>query len=801
MTRNSNKNIETPSTIQRYCTDTQKGLTTEQLNERIAHNLVNVPPVPLSKTVPQIIFQNVFTFFNFIFFALAFLVVLVGDFRSLTFLPVIIINMLVGIIQEIRSKNALEKLTMLKAPKTTVIRNGKEELVLSETLVLDDIVVFASGNQIPADALVTEGEVQVNEALLTGEADEITKKVGDYLYSGSFIVSGKCKARLDKVGNESGISKLTMEAKALKGVGKSKMMLELNKLLKIVGFIIVPLGVVLFLNARLRLHLDMVHSVNSMVAALIGMIPEGLYLLTTMALVLSMMRLAKDNVLVHEMNCIEMLARVDVLCVDKTGTITEPDMAVFDYIAHGDTKKEHLYALLSNFAHAMQSDNPTMEALKAYFKTDTHQTPLSFSSFSSQFKYSSVTFKEGCYLVGAPEFVLRDDYVKHQQLFHQYEEKGYRTLAVAKYLGTATGKQLTEKAELSGIILLKNPVRASAKQTFEYFDKQGVQIKVISGDNPLTVSRVAMEAGVKGAENYIDATTLLTEEDALSALQKYTVFGRVVPAQKRMFVNLLKRIGHTVAMTGDGVNDVLALKDADCSVAMASGSDAAAQCAQLVLMDSDFKRMPEVVNEGRRVVNNIERSASLFLVKNIFSFVMALASILFTFRYPITPAQMSLISSFTIGIPAFFLALEKNHNRITGNFLQSVSFKALPAALTDIVLIGVLVRISKLRAFPIEQTATATFILMAVVGMLIIYSISKPMNTYRITILCTMIAGLTLCAVFLNNLFRTVRIPLNNLVFVLILSAAALPLMIFFTKVLEYLKNKKNRPHHSADVE
>ena len=768
----------------------ERGLTGAQVLEREKAGKVNTPPVPLNRSTDEIIAKNVFTYFNLIFAVLALLVMLVEDYRSLTFLPVVIVNTLVGIFQEIRSKKTLEKLTVLNAPKAETLRDGAIQVIPSEKLVEDDVVVFRAGGQIPADAQVLSGRVSVNEALLTGEADEIVKTAGDPLFSGSFVVSGECRAVLTKVGAESGISKLTLEAKHSKGAGQSKMIKELTRLVKIVGIVIIPVGIGLFLNARYRLNLPVKDSVTAMVAALIGMIPEGLYLLATLALVLSMMRLAKDNVLVHEMNCIEMLARVDVLCVDKTGTITEPEMKVSSLVPADGCDEKTLTGILGDFSAAMPGDNPTIKAMQAFFTAPGGQKAENVSTFSSEFKYSAAVIGGQCIVVGAPEFVLREAFQQNRALIEGYAQKGLRTLAVCRYQGAACGGALTEKAELMGLILLNNPIRKNAKETFAYFAKQGVEIKVISGDNPLTVSRVAQEAGILGAEKYVDASTLKTEEEAAQALKTCTVFGRVIPAQKRLFVRLLKQQGRTVAMTGDGVNDVLALKDADCSVAMASGSEAAAQCAQLVLMDSDFARMPLVVDEGRRVVNNIERSASLFLVKNIFSVIMALLSILFVFQYPITPAQMSLISGLTIGVPAFLLALEPNHNRIQGSFMKNVMFKALPAGLTDVVLIGALVLWSDALHLSADQMATASFILLAVVGLLIIYRISRPMNAYRTAIAVGMALSMALCAVVLNDLFRTVALPKEGVICVLALSALALPLMLLLTRLMNAVRKR-----------
>lgn len=752
-----------------------QGLTTLQVNERTARGWNNAPVDPPSKSVKEIVRSNVFTYFNLIFASIAGLLIFVGAFRDLTFLPIIVGNTLVGIIQEIRSKKVLDNLNMLHAPKSSVIRDGKLQVIPAEELVLDDVVSFSAGNQICADAIVLEGEVQVNESLLTGESDEITKTCGDSLMSGSFIVSGNCRARLDKVGEDSYISKLTLEAKATKEGEQSEMIRSLNKLVQVVGFLIIPIGLILFVQQYLVGGNTIKESVQAMVAAVIGMIPEGLYLLASVALVVSVMRLAKQKVLVHDMKCIETLARVNVLCVDKTGTITENTMKVCDIVPlppYPDEQLLPLDTLLGDFAHAMSRDNITMTAMQEYFTAKPTRKALSVTSFSSAFKYSSASFEDGSYVLGAPEFVLREDYEQYQETIESYGSQGYRVLVFGLYDGTPDGKVLTKSVTPYGLVLLSNPIRKNAKETFSYFAKQGVEIKVISGDNPLTVSNVAAQAGIAHADRYIDASTLKTQKDIDQAVLDYTVFGRVTPNQKRQFVRSLKTAGKTVAMTGDGVNDVLALKDADCSVAMASGSDAAAQASQLVLLESDFSCMPSVVLEGRRVVNNIERSASLFLVKNIFSFLLALFSMAFMVTYPLEPSQVSLIGMFTIGTPAFLLAMEPNKKRIEGHFLPNVLMKALPAGLTDVLIVGFLVMFGQVFNLSADEISTTATLILAIVGLIILFKISCPMNKFRWAIWILMAFGLILCSIFLHDLFAISKLTIKG-VFVLIIFGIA----------------------------
>ena len=660
----------------RYEPEYKKGLTSQQVQEHRLHGWVNRSVEPPSKTTKEIIHENIFTYFNLIFAILAVLLILVGSFRDLTFLPVIIANTLIGIVQEIRAKQVLDKLTVLNAPHATVVRDGKKSVIDAEELVLDDIVIFKAGNQVCADAVVSAGEVQVNESLLTGEADEITKRRGDKLMSGSFIVSGQCHARLDRVGEDSYISKLTLQAKQMQSGEQSEMIRSLDKLVKCVGVAIIPIGLVLFAQAFFFQHDGFRESVTSMIAAVIGMIPEGLYLLASVALAVSSIRLAQKKVLLHDMKCIETLARVDVLCVDKTGTITENTMKVMDVIEtdeYDSDTMDPLRTLLSDFSAAMTKDNITMAAMKEYFTNASGKKAVSKTGFSSATKYSSVTFEDGAYVLGAPEFVLKEKYGDYAEEITEHASTGARVLVFGTYDDEVDGKPLDHGITPLGFVLLANPIREAAKETFQYFEEQGVEVKVISGDNPVTVSKVAKQAGVKNADKYVDASELKDEGALRKAVLKNTVFGRVTPDQKRKFVQILKDAGHTVAMTGDGVNDVLALKDADCSIAMASGSDAAAQASQLVLLESDFSCMPQVVLEGRRVVNNIQRSASLFLVKNIFSFLLSLISVVFMFTYPLDPSQISLISMFTIGVPAFFLALEPNKNRIKDISLRMYS--------------------------------------------------------------------------------------------------------------------------------
>ncbi|MGE9964280.1 cation-translocating P-type ATPase [Fusicatenibacter saccharivorans] len=777
--------------IVRVKPDYRAGLTEEQVRTRVENGWTNEEVAPPALTTKEIIHKNVFTYFNLIFLVLAILLCIVGSFRNLTFLPVIIANTMIGIIQEIRAKRVLEKLNMLNAPHAEVVRDGNVRKIDAIDLVIDDIVIFGAGNQICADAEVEEGEVRVNESLLTGESDEITKRRGDTLLSGSFIVSGKCHARLTSVGEDSYISRLTLEAGAMPEGEQSEMMRSLDRLVKVVGIALIPIGIVLFVQGFFFNGESFRESIVSMVAAVIGMIPEGLYLLASVAMVVSAMRLAKKRVLLHDMKSIETLARVDVLCVDKTGTITENSMCVNKVVRAKGYEEETmppLEEMIGDFVKEMEADNATMAALKEFFKENSGKKPDKVIPFSSTVKYSGVIYGEDAYVLGAPEFVLRKMFSEHQDKINQFAEKGYRVLVFAQYDGIPDGKALTGEANPLGYILLLNKVRKEAPSTFAFFEQQGVEIKVISGDNPLTVSETAKQAGIRNAERYIDARELKTEEELEEAARNYTVFGRVVPEQKRQLVHALKRQGRTVAMTGDGVNDVLALKDADCSVAMASGSDAAAQASQVVLLESDFSKMPEVVLEGRRVVNNIQRSASLFLVKNIFSFLLSLFSLAFMITYPLEPSQVSLITMYTIGIPAFFLALQPNKDIIRGHFLTNVVLKALPAGLTDVIAVGALVVFGQTFDVPASDISTAATMLLAIVGFMILYRICQPMNLFRRVIWIGCVVGMLGCSIFLPDLFAITGMSTKCIMLFVVFSIATEPVLRYLTRFVEWIR-------------
>lgn len=780
---------ESLENIERFKAATDVGLTTEQVELRMSQGLYNKPVESPSKTTTEIIAENTFTYFNFLFVVLAGFLIAVGCWRDLSFIPIIMANSLIGIVQEMKSKKVLERLTVLNAPVTKVIRNGEEITVPSKELVLDDIAVFGAGNQISADARVISGTASVNESLLTGEADEIVKKPGDKLMSGSYIVSGSCHARLEKVGKDSYISKLTLQAKRSKKGEQSEMIRSLNRIVKIAGIIIIPIGGLMFWQQYIYNDMPFKDSIRSMVAAVIGMIPEGLFLIASTTMAVSAMRLAYQKVLIHDMKCIETLARVDVLCVDKTGTITENAMQVNSVVpADESITEDDIKGLISDFASAQSADNETMRAIKNYFKRPAGQVVVSHTGFSSEFKYSSVVFEDSAYVLGAPEFVLKNEFDRYRNTIENNSRKGYRVLAFGKYNGRPDGKALTEPVTPVCFIILSNPIRKDALDTFRYFAEQGVAIKVISGDNPVTVSEVAKQAGIKHAADYVDASTLTTNEAINDAIMRYTVFGRVTPDQKRKFVHALKRNGKTVAMTGDGVNDVLALKDADCSVAMASGSEAAAQVAQLVLLESDFSKMPEVVLEGRKVVNNLERSGSLFLVKNIFSLILSVLTIGFGIAYPLKPSQITLISLFTIGIPGLFLSQMPNKQLIKGRFMTNVLLKALPAGITDTIIIAAMLYYGDIFGVTAADIATSSTILLSIVGLMIVYEISKPLDVYKMWLWVFCALGLIFSMVFVSGFFDISAMSPRCVLLCINFSIVAEPCMRYLTVGLNKLR-------------
>ena len=736
--------------------DPQQGLTEAQVQMRMSEGYSNAPVESNSKSVADIIRSHVLTYFNLVFFVLAVAVILVGSWQNLTFMGVVVANIFIGVIQELRSKKKLDELNILATPQACVIRDGEEKVISVNDTVRDDIAVFRAGDQIYADAVLVDGDCLVNESLLTGEADELPKVVNDTLMSGSFLVSGHCRARLTAVGADSYVSQLSLQAKKQKQPPQSEMMRSLSLLVKCIGIMIIPLGALMAFKEIAVLGNSVQTGVVSTVGSLVGMIPEGLYLLTSLALVAGVLRLSQRNTLVHEMGCIETLARVDTLCVDKTGTITEAEMQVQGLVVMEDAMvgEDEVHQILSDYVDAMAADNETMMALKKAYDDPVTRTPTQVMPFTSRKKYGGVAFDKGeSYLLGAPEPILDEHYPDYADEIEEYAATGCRVLLLAGYDGVVGADELNGEVMPLAMVLLGNKIRKGAKNTFRYFAEQGVTVKVISGDHPATVSEVAARADIPNSDAYVDARTLVTDEQIEEAALKYTIFGRVTPEQKRKLVRAMHHAGHTVAMTGDGVNDVLALKEADCSVAMASGSPVASQVSHIVLMNSDFSSMPSVVAEGRRIINNIERSASLYLVKNIFSLCLAVISLVFTFQYPISAAQMSLVSVVTIGIPSFVMAMEPNNTMIRGHFLSNAVYRAIPSALSDLLLCIGVVLFYRVFGLTGEELGTICTLVIGVVGLLMVHRTSKPYTQLRKLLMGVCVGLFCISAVGMQSFF------------------------------------------------
>ena len=771
--------------------DPAEGLSPQETKLRQSNGLSNIMPPSNTKSEGQIIKENVLTFFNLIFLVLALCLCLVGSFKNLMFLLVAVANTVVGSFQEIRAKRAVDKLTLVAAGTAKAIRSGQRVSVRTDQLVRDDIVEFAAGDQICADAVVRDGQLQVNESLLTGEADAILKNPGDTLKSGSFVISGRARVQLTHVGSESYAAKLAAEARRNVRSTKSEMMLSLTKLITVVGIALIPLGIILFLRHFLSVFqgLPLRDSVESTVSALIGMIPEGLYLLTSVAIAASCLKLSRKRVLVQDMNCIETLAHVDVLCVDKTGTITEPTMEVTDVYPLNSERFSYddIEKILAAFYHGEEPDNETARAMGQQFAGETTWRAVKRMAFSSSTKWSGADFGEnGRYVVGAPEFIMGDRYDSIRSEAEPWSERGCRVLLLAAY-DTAFDDGPLQSAHVAPIALvfLSNLLRPDAQETFRYFASQGVSVRVISGDNPITVAQVAARAGIENADRYVDATTLSTEQDFEEAVKYYTVFGRVTPEQKRYLVRAFQKQGHTVAMTGDGVNDVLALKDANCGIAMASGSQAASQVAQIVLLNSQFSAMPAIVAEGRRVINNIQRAASLFLVKNIFSFALTLLLLFIDMPYPLLPIQLSLISTFTIGIPSFFLALEPNYARVEGKFMRNVIRRAMPGGLTNLTIVLLAGFFTSTFGLSNEQLNTICVWVMSAVGLVTLYHVSVPFTRLRLAVLAAMTAAMLFSLLVIPAFFDLPALNASSALILVTLLLACPTVMRFFRMIFD----------------
>lgn len=766
------------------------GLTDAEVRQRIEQGLVNHNSDIKSKSIKRIVLENLITPFNILNFILAILILIVGSYKNLLFMGVIICNIFIGTVQEIRAKKTIDKLSLIAEPKAHVIRNGIKQEIAIHDIVMDDITFLGAGNQVCSDAVVIEGECEVNESLLTGESEPILKQPGDHLLSGSFIISGNCHARVEHVGKDNYAAQITDNAKYVKKPN-SEIMQWTNRIIKYIGFTLIPVGIALFCKQVFISHQGFNEAIVGVVAALIGMIPEGLILLTSVVFAVSVIRLSQHKTLVQELYCIETLARVDVLCLDKTGTITEGTMEVTDVLPLHNTTNEELKVALGSLIHALEDDNPTFNAVKSYCTQYDKLTCNHIVPFSSARKWSGASFDEnGSYIFGATEFILTDT-SPYQKIIEEHSEKGQRVLMLAHSPHQIQDKELPEEIHPMAFLFISDKIRAEAPDTLAYFAEQGVDIKIISGDNAITVANIAKKSGLKTAEQYVDATTLQTPEDIKEAAQKYSVFGRVTPQQKLDLVKALKEQGHTVAMTGDGVNDVLALKESDCSIAMASGSDAARTVSQLVLLDSNFASMPRILKEGRRSINNLQRSSSLFLTKTIFSTINAILFIFLHFDYPFQPIHLTLISALTIGAPSFILALEPNKERVKGKYIVNVIRKSIPGAMTMVFNIIALAILCSFIQFNNTEISTLAVMITGFAGLLVLFKVSLPFNWIRCALFCAMLGAFVFAIFLLKDLFSLASITLPMLYCFLVLAGFAIIIFVLFSLLIDKLLSKQ----------
>ncbi|MBE6124576.1 MAG: HAD family hydrolase [Erysipelotrichaceae bacterium] len=779
--------------------DLSKGLSSKAVEERTVRGYVNKTHSGSTKTIRKIIFSNVVTFFNMIMILIAVWLISVGSWKNIiSFMAVVSMNTIIGIVQEIRAKKTIDSLSLLSSPVATVLRDGEQQEIAITDIVIDDILIFNAGKQICADSVVKEGTVEVNESLLTGESDAIVKKEGDILLSGSFIISGECKARVEKVGKDNYIETLSAQAKKY-SKPKSDLLRSLNLIIRTISILIIPIGVILFINTYMGTNSTYAEAVIATAGGVIGMIPSGLFLTTSIALAVGVINLAKNKTLVQELYCIEMLARINVLCLDKTGTITDGSMTVKNDILL-DSKTPDIKNIISTMNYALKENNQTGQALIAKYGKAKKYPVADITPFSSARKYSVVKFEKiGTYYIGAPEFILKDKYSLVSEQVEKQAALGYRVLLLART--DSDKKDMTPVA----LIIIEDTIRKDAVQTITYFKNSGVEVKVISGDNPLTVSKVALRAGISHADEYISLDGL-TDEQVKEAATKYTVFGRVNPRQKQLLVKTLKENGGTVAMTGDGVNDILALKEADCSIAMASGSEATRNVSQLVLLDSNFSSMPKVVREGRRVINNVERVATLFLTKTIFSFVLSLLVILLKKPYPIQTIQLFLVDFLVIGIPSFILAIEPNNSVIKGKFLINVFKDALPGAL--VVITNILIVYGFAGKLNLTNEAVSTIIVLSttVTCMMVLFRVCKPFNFLRGLLFFSMFTLFILCTAFLGKIiFDFVSLDTPSIILLcLLIETSYILLKIYgsaYKKIKEWIINYLVKVYKIVDAD
>lgn len=775
--------------MEQHAIDSSQGLSRAQVRERFQNGLANIDDTAGTQTVGQIIRKNIVTPFNILNLVLGALVASVGSWENMMFLGVALCNTVVGSLQEIAAKKTIDKLSLIATPKAHVIREGKLWDVGVSHIVMDDILQLNAGNQICADAVVVSGSCEVNESLITGESDPVTKLPGDHLLSGSFVVSGACRAQVEHVGKENYASKITGSAKYVKK-NASEIMASINKIIKMIGIILVPVGIALFCKEIFLSGTDFRSAIISCVAALVGMVPEGLVLLTSSVLAVSVVRLATRKALVQELYSIETLARVDTLCLDKTGTITEGTMQVDELIPLADETDAQLKGAIAAVVHTLNDDNPTSLAMKDFCPNAPNWTVQAEVPFSSARKWSGVCFSSvGTYVIGAGEFVLGDRFAGElRKKADAAAARGQRVLVLAHSkapFGGEDAKALPADIAPIAMVLISDKIRKSARETLQYFADQGVDLKVISGDNAITVANIAKKAGLEHADRWVDATTLHSEEDIAEAVQKFSVFGRVTPQQKLQIVKALKAQKHTVAMTGDGVNDVLALKESDCSIAMASGSDAARTVSQIVLLDSNFASMPHIVAEGRRSINNLQRSASLYLYKALFSTIIAVCFIFLQSSYPFQPIQFTLLNALTVGFPSFVLALEPNRERIHGNFLQNIIKKAIPGALTMVLNILFLEAINFYIGLSLEQVSTVAVIVTGFTMLMILFRVCMPFNAKHVVLFTAMCAAFLFALIFLGTIFHITALTAPMILIIVPLLCAAVSMFAMFLHLIE----------------
>ena len=780
----------------RYQPDWRTGLSSEQVDERIREGLDNSCDSNKTKSYGQILKEHFFTFFNILNIVLAALLISVGAYKDLAFIVIVLVNFVIGVIQEFSSKRTLDKLALIVAAKVYVVRDGEDKTISIEDIVLDDVIKLKSGNQICADAIVLEGYLEVNESLISGESDVIVKKEGDFLYSGSFVVSGSAYARVEHVGEDNYANRISMSAKTAKK-RKSELYSTLGSILRFISYIIVPLGIMLFYKQNIILDLIPEDAVVKTVAALIGMIPEGLILMTSIAFVASTIFLASDHTLVQDIYGIETLARVDIICLDKTGTLTEGRLDFDELIPIEDVDFDFL---LSEFCGASEDENSTITALRNKYGSSRGMKIKSTIPFSSDRKYSGVSYEEkGTYILGAAEFIFPYSHEDLKKEAQALSSGGVRVIMLAHSDAYPQNNKLPGALKPLAFIKLSDKIRPDSKVTLDYFAQYDVDIRIISGDNPGTVAYVAKNAGVRGAENYIDASTLLTEDDLKDAISKYSVFGRVSPQQKKDIIALMKADGHKVAMMGDGVNDVLALKEADCSIAVSSGSDAAKNISDIVLMDSNPKHLLHVVEDGRKIINNIQRVATLFITKTVYSVLLAFATLfLFESAYPFTPLQLVITSFVTIGAPSFFLALEPQYDRVKGRFIKNVLEKSLPGGIgITLCIIAVNWMAGVLDCTQDQLTAICVYVVVAG-GMWVLLKVSLPWTWIRKTVFIGMIGLFALCVALFHDFFEIAPITPAQIVFTILLCAAMFFLFILLERFMQYIYKviaiKKRKP-------